>query len=102
MLHCICNNSENLMKLWIIWAGLVLNALSSSLHHCVEHVLHHAGNEDFTCKSEILHFYSTYVLPDGAYSCLPEMRNKQGFYVSTVKKFGHLKVSEEEAAQGFL
>jgi hypothetical protein len=78
------------MKILTIATCLALVILGQChlLGHCIDHILHESGNEDFECaNNEKIHFFSTYVLPDGAYRCLEEMKGKKGFYISTVKKF---------------
>ncbi len=81
--------------------GLVFLGQCQLLSNCIDHILHESGNEDFECSNnEKIHFFSTYVLPDGAYRCLDTMKEKKGFYISTVKKFDSLLLSKTEMEEG--
>lgn len=88
---------------YALFACILLPCIASQLSACIHHVLHQTRNEDFHCDGdEELHFYSTYVLPDGAYRCLEQMRGKTGFYVSTVRQLGELTLTEKEIEEGKL
>lgn len=81
-------SSHTFMKRYLICILLIMTTTVAqrSLEHCINHILHESGNEDFQChNNEELHFYSTYVLPDGADKCLSAMIDKQGFFVSTIR-----------------